>query len=112
MIKLIREDIEGIRFCVLQRSATGRYYTQIDWATSLTQAQDYAEEYTDSDMYQDHEYWAFDTKKWRAYPPTNYSDQKFNSNFPIYHLDNDGKSELLSDYVNRIVNDATGRWTK
>ena len=105
MIKLIKEDVGNVRYCVIQRNKDGKYYTQIDWTDSISQAQDYAEEYANADKYQDHEYWAFDTKKWKAYLPTNYSnkDQKFNSNLPIYYLDVDGKAEHLADYVNRVV---------
>ena len=57
----------------------------------------------------DTEYWAFDTKKWKALIPPIKNSWKFNSKLPIYRTDDTGKAELLINYVNRIVNNKTGR---
>lgn len=53
-------------------------------------------------------------KKWKPSLPLNYTDndQKFDPDLPIYYIDEDGKAELFTNYVNRKVNDYTGRWKK
>lgn len=64
MIKLINEDIDGLRWCIIQK--TGRSYTFVIFCDSLPQAKIGAAAYSDSDFWFDGgntEYWAFDTKK-------------------------------------------------
>ena len=125
MVKQLKEDIDGIRYCVLIRSGNARFYVLEQWCDSLREAQDCARVLADlssQDANDDgesfDEYWAFDTKKWKAYPPADYYQDKyqfnylFNPNIPIYRSDENGKAELLADYVGRQVNDYTGRWKK
>ena len=121
----VKEDIDGIRYCVLIRSGSSRFYVLEQWCDSLQEAQDCARvladlssQDVDDDGESFDEYWAFDTKKWKAYLPADYYQDKypfnylFNPNIPIYRSDENGKAELLSDYVGRKVNDYTGRWKR
>lgn len=125
MVKQLKEDIEGIRYCVIMRSGSSRFYVLEQWCDSLQEAQDCARvladlssQDVDDDGESFDEYWAFDTKKWKAYLPADYYQDKypfnylFNPNIPIYRSDENGKAELLADYVGRKVNDYTGRWKK
>lgn len=125
MVKHLKEDIEGIRYCVIMRSGSSRFYVFEQWCDSLQEAQDCARvladlssQDADDDGESFDEYWAFDTKKWKAYLPADYYQDKysfnylFNPNIPIYRSDENGKAELFADYVGRKVNDYTGRWKK
>ena len=117
MVKHLKEDIDGIRYCVISRNRERKFYDVEEFCDSSLEARKLAKEYADSDAdhrIHDTEYWAFDTKKWKASLPTNFmkDDQTFDPNLPIYHNDENGKAELLADYIGRKVNDYTGRWKK
>lgn len=125
MVKQLKEDIDGIRYCVISRSGNSRFYVFEQWCNSLKEAQDRAEvladtssEDTSYDGESFNEYWAFDTKKWRASLPTGYNRNKysynyvFNPNIPIYIDDENGKAELFANYLSRKVDDYVGRWKK
>lgn len=115
MVRLLKEDIEGIRYCVISRSGNSRFYIVEKFCDSLQDARNTAEQYLDNypeDESWGNEYWVFDTKKWKpCYSPANDPFDVFNSNIPIYRNDN-GKAELLADYIGKRVNDYTGRWKK
>ena len=115
MIKLIVEDIEGIRYCVISRTNNRKFYDFEEFCDSSLEARKLAKEYADSDFHgriHNTEYWAFDTKKWKASLPINFmkGDQTFDPNLPIYCATANGEAELLTNYINREVNKNTGRW--
>lgn len=92
------------RFCVIRKNKSGKSYDFEHWCDSGLEARKDAADYANSDFRSGHaheEYWAFDTKKWKASLPTNFmkQDQTFDAALPIYYTDDDGKAILLKDYV-------------
>jgi len=102
-MKLIIEDIGNYRFAIIIKNDSGRSYNFVEWADSLQDGKSTAREYYDSDFYHrtHSEYWLYDTKKHRAYLPQGFSstDQQFDNSLPIYKEDDEGRYELLVDYV-------------
>ena len=104
----VKEDIEGIRYCLLMRERNQRFYTFEGFCDSLKEAKEEAYELMRSNTYHgkpNEEYWAFDTKKWKPYFPLycTSNDQQFDLSLPIYYTDDDGRAELFKDYINRKV---------
>lgn len=103
-----KEDIEGIRYCLLMREGNQRFYTFEGFCDSLKEAKEEAYELMRSNTYHgkpNEEYWAFDTKKWKPYFPLycTSNDQQFNVSLPIYYTNDEGRAELFKDYINRKV---------
>lgn len=103
----MKEDIEGIRYCVLVGNE--RFYQFLEFCNSLQEAREIAYDYSESNAHHgvhNEEFWAFDTKKWKAYLPKYFEqgDQQFNPNLPIYIEGDDGRSERFINYINRLVN--------
>jgi hypothetical protein len=104
----VKEDIEGIRYCLLMREGNQRFYTFEGFCDSLKEAKEEAYELMRSNTYHgqpNEEYWAFDTKKWKPYFPLycTSNDQQFDVSLPIYYTGDDGRAELFKDYINREV---------
>ena len=114
MVRPVKEEIKDFpyRYCVIGRYKYDDYYTVEEFSFSLDDAQENASRYKSYDLRQgdkDTEYWAFDTKKWKAFPPKR-SPQKqvFDDMIRIYKSREDGSRELLKNFINREVAKATG----
>lgn len=109
MVRRLNEDVESIRFCILKREGNQKFYQLEGFYDSLKEAKEEAYELGRSNLYHgaggSEEFWPFDTKKWRAYLPlwATADDQKFDSSLPIYTEDDNGKAELLVNYINKQI---------